>query len=78
MYCIAGDLMISAETMEVRLVKVQTWKSEMEKKSLTLNIGKTKILVSGINVDLVKKSGKDLCCFSGEGSNAISRDGCKP
>ena len=39
--------MISAESLEKLLV--QTWKSEMEKKGLGVNTGKTKILVFGIN-----------------------------
>ena len=57
----ADDLIVSAECMEELLVTVQAWKSEMEKKGLrvTVNIGKTKILVSGNNLDLRKKSRKD-------------------
>ena len=54
----ADDLMISAESMEELLVKVQTWKTEMEKKGLRVNMGKTKIMESGINLDVRKKSGK--------------------
>ena len=54
----ADDLMISAESMEELLVKVQTWKTEMEKKGLRVNMGKTKIMESGINLDVLKKSGK--------------------
>ena len=50
------DLMISAESMEELLVKVQTWKTEMEKKGLRVNMGKTKIMESGINMDVLKKS----------------------
>ena len=38
----ADDLMISAESMEELLVKVETWKTEMEKKGLRVNMGKTK------------------------------------
>lgn len=53
--------MISAVSMEELLVKVETWKSGMEKKGLRVNMGKTKILVSGTNLDLLKKSGKDPC-----------------
>ena len=34
----AVDLMISAESMEEPLVKVQTWKTEMEKKGLRVNM----------------------------------------
>ena len=76
----AGDLMISAESMEELLVKVQTWKTEMEKKGLRVNMGKTKIMESGINLDVLKKSGKYPCgvCQSGVGSsNAIFFGGCK-
>ena len=51
--------MISAESMEELLVKLKTWKSEVEKKGLGVNMGKTKSMVSRINLDLLKKSGKD-------------------
>ena len=76
----ADDLMISAESMEELLVKMQTWKTEMEKKGLRVNMGKTKIMASGINLDVLKKSGKYPCgvCQSGVGSsNAIFCGGCK-
>ena len=76
----ADDLMISAESMAELLVKVQTWKTEMEKKGLRVNMGKTKIMESGINLDVLKKSGKYPCgvCQSGVGSsNAIFCGGCK-
>ena len=76
----ADDLMISAESMEELLVKVQTWKTEMEKKGLRVNMGKKKIMESGINLDVLKKSGKYPCgvCQSGVGSsNAIFCGGCK-
>ena len=36
----ADDLMISAGSMEELLVKVKTWKTEMEKKGLRVNMGK--------------------------------------
>ena len=52
----ADDLMISAGSMEELLVKVKTWKTEMEKKGLRVNMGKTKIMASGINLDVLKKS----------------------
>ena len=45
----ADDLMISAGSMEELLVKMKTWKTEMEKKGLRVNMGKTKIMESGIN-----------------------------
>ena len=52
----------------------------MEKKGLCVNMGKTKIKESGINLDVLKKSGKYPCsiCQSGVGSsNAIFCGGCK-
>ena len=76
----ADDLMISAGSKEELLVKVKTWKTEMEKKGLHVNMGKTKIMESGINLDVLKKSGKYPCgvCLTGVGStNAILCDGCE-
>ena len=70
--------MISAESKEELLVKVKTWKTEMEK-GLRVNMGKTKILESGINLDVLMKSGKHPCgvCQKGVGSaNAILCGGC--
>ena len=72
--------MFSAGSMEELLVKVKTWKTEMEKKGLRVNMGKTKIMESGINLDVLKKSGKYPCgvCLTGFGStNAILCDGCE-
>ena len=63
--------MISAESMEKLLEKLKAWKSEMDKKGLRVNMEKTKIIVSVINLDLLDKSGKDPCgvCLTGVGSN---------
>ena len=60
--------------MEELLVKVKTWKTEMEKKGLRVNMGKTKIMESGINLDVLKKSGKYPCgvCLTGVGSTNAS------
>ena len=59
------DLMISAESMEELLVKVQTWKTEMEKKGLRVNMGKTKSMESGINLDVAEEIWKvPLWCLS--------------
>ena len=76
----ADDLMISAGSKEELLVKVRTWKTEMEKKGLRVNMGKTKIMESGINLDVLKKSEKYSCgvCLPGVGStNAIQCDSCE-
>ena len=69
--------MISAGSMEELLVNVITWKTEMKKKGLRVNMGKTKIMESGINLDVLKKSGKYPCgvCLTGVGrTNAIQCD----
>ena len=74
--------MISAESMSIEelLVKLKTLKSEMAKKGdLRMNMGKTKIMVGGLDFDLLKRSGKVPCgvCQKGVGSNAIlSCGGC--
>ena len=52
------DFMVSAQSMDELLVKLRTWKSEMEKKGLSVNMGKKKLMVSGSNLDVVEKSGK--------------------
>ena len=45
---------------------------------MCVNMGKTKIMASGMNLDLLKKSGKDPCgvCQTGVGSNSIFCGGC--
>ena len=40
----AVDWMISAESMEELLVKLKTWKAEMDRKGLRVNMGNTKIM----------------------------------
>ena len=65
-------------SMEELLVKFKTWKSEIKKMGLQVNMGKTKIMVSGLDLDLLKKFVKDPwgVCQKGVGSNAISCAGC--
>ena len=76
----ADDLMISAGLMSIEelLVKLKTWKSEIKTIGLEVNMGKTKIMVSGLDLDLLKKFGKDPCrvCQKVVGSYAISCAGC--
>ena len=73
------DLMVSAQSMDELLVKLRTWKSEMEKKGLRVNMGKTKLMVYGSNLDVLRKSGKYPCgvCQAGVIKNAIQCGGCK-
>ena len=51
----------------------------MEKKGLRVNMGKTKLMVSGSNLDVLRKSGKYPCgvCQAGVGRNAIQCGGCR-
>ena len=69
--------MISAGFMSIEelLVKLKTWKSEIKKMDLQMNMGKTD---SDLDLDLLRKFGKDPCgvCQKGVGSNAISCGGC--
>ena len=58
-------------------MKLRTWRLEMEIKGLRVNMGKTKLMVSGSNLDVLKKSGKYLCgvCQAGVGRNAVQCGG---
>ena len=74
----ADDLMVSAHSMDELLVKLRTWRLEMEKKGLRVNMGKTKLMVFGSNLDVLRKSGKYPCdvCQAGVSRNAIQCGGC--
>ena len=50
----------------------------MDKKGMRMNMRETKSMVSGMNFDLLKNSGKNPCCVcqTGVGSNAIFCGGC--
>ena len=65
--------MISAETEEGFKMKLNKWKTEMETKGLRVNMGKTKIMVSGVNLQTLKDSGEYPCsvCRKSVGSNSI-------
>ena len=71
--------MVNAQSMDELLVKLKTWRSEMEKKGLRVNMGKTKLIISGSNLDVLRKSGKYPCgvCQARVGRNAIQCGGCK-
>ena len=51
----------------------------MERKGLRVNMGKTKLMVSGSNLDVLRKSGKYPCgvCQAGVGRNFIQCRGCR-
>ena len=73
------DLMVSAQSMDELLVKLRTWRLEMEKMELRVNMGESKLMVFGSNLDVLKKSGKYPCGVyqAGVGRNAIQCGGCR-
>ena len=70
------DPVISAETEEGLKMKLNKWKTEMEAKGLRVKLGKTKIVVSGDNLQTLKDSGKYPCsvCRKGVGSKSTVLD----
>ena len=75
----ADDLVLMADSMEGCISKLQKRKTAMQNKGLRVNMKKTKFLVSGIGLDVLKNSGKYPCavCRSGVGNNSIECSQCK-
>jgi hypothetical protein len=69
----ADDLVIISESLEDLLGKLKSWKAGMEAKGLRVNMGKTKVMVSGLNLHTLKGKGRCPCavCRAGVGSNSI-------
>ena len=55
-----------AESIEELKEKVLQWKECMEVKQLKMNIGKTKVMVSGMNCGAIEKMGKWPCTVCGK------------
>ena len=74
----ADDLCVAAETLEGCIELLKRWKEEMECKGLRVNMKKTKILVSGPGLDLLKDSGRYTCavCRLGVDRPAIPCTSC--
>ena len=74
----ADDLII-AESLKECVRRLLTWKEAMEKKGLRVDAGKTKIMICGMDLDLLQSSGEFPCaiCRTGVGSNSIFCNGCK-
>ena len=72
------DLVIIAKSVEELLEKLKKQKTAMEKKGLRVNMGKTKVVVSGHNLNVMKKSMKHPCGVSltGVGANSTYCRGC--
>ena len=69
----ADDLVIIAETEDELRMKLIKRKTNLELKGLTVNMRKTKIIVSGVDLQTLKGSGKYPYsdCRKGVGSNSI-------
>ena len=69
----ADDLVIILDNIEDLVEKLNTWMEVLKKKRLRQCIMKTKVIISGCYLELVKKCGKYPCgvFFSGVGSNSI-------
>ena len=48
----ADDLVITAETPDTLRQRLATWKQNFETKGLRMNMGKTKVMVSGPKLDI--------------------------
>ena len=75
----ADDLVIIADSLEECISKVKAWKAKLEAKGLRVNLPKTKLMISGLGLDVLKDSGKYPCavCRSGVGANSIECSHCK-
>ena len=75
----ADDLVIMADSLELCSSKLKAWKAAMEKKGLRVNMSKTKFLISGVGLDVLKDTEKFpyAICRSGVGNNSIQCSRCK-
>ena len=70
----ANDLIVITESPEELKQTLILWKTNMEGKGLRVNMGKTKIPISGLVLDVLRKSGKQPCgvCLKGVGKIPFS------
>ena len=68
------ELVIITELLEELIL----WKINREGKGLRVNMGKTKVLISGLGLDVLQNSRKDPfgVCFKGIGTNCIFCGDC--
>ena len=74
----ADDLAVMADSLEECIARLKVWKEGMERKGLRVNMKKTKLMVSGPGLDLLRDSGAFSCavCRSGVGVNSIQCSQC--
>ena len=75
----ADDLVVIADSLEECIAKLKAWKTGMECKGLRVNMKKTKIMISGLGLNLLQDSGKFPCavCRRGVARNSIECSKCK-
>ena len=75
----ADDLALVAKSMQELTVKLQNWKQAMEAKGLRVNMGKTKVMVSGRGLGPATNDGNHPCpvCCKGTGRGAIACTSCR-
>ena len=57
----ADDLVLIAEIPDLLMEKLKLWKDNLENKGLRVNMGKTKVMICGKDLDTIKSSGKHPC-----------------
>ena len=74
----ADDLVVITVSLEECVNRLLAWKEAMEKKGLRVNAAKTKVMICGPGLDMLRKSGQYPCavCFSGVGVSSILCPGC--
>ena len=60
----ADDLLVSAQSMDELLMKLRTWRSEMDENGLRVNMGKTKLIVSDSNLELLRNLGNIFVVYA--------------
>ncbi|XP_053405146.1 uncharacterized protein LOC128558896 [Mercenaria mercenaria] len=75
----ADDLAVTADSLEECVTKLKAWKNGMEDKGLRVNMKKTKFMISGSGLDLLRDSGAFPCavCRIGVGVNSIECSKCR-
>jgi hypothetical protein len=63
----ADDQAVMTDSLDECVTKLEAWKSGMETKGLRVNMRKTKLMVSGPGLDVLRDSGANQCavCRSG-------------
>ena len=69
----ADDLVLMAESEQELIVKMRAWCTALERKGLKVNSGKSKVMVSALDVGEAEQSGEFPCgvCHRGVSANSI-------